>query len=327
MNHSRHNVVTARLAVSVIVPVRDDERRLSELIDVLGMQTLGRDSFEVIVGDDGSSAPPTPDEGYGRVVVTSAASRMSELHTEVSLAREPPRPYGARNRAVAQSAALALAFTDADCRPEPEWLTAGLVALQSSDIAAGSIRFLPPRHATVWALLDMDMFLDQERAVRAGRAVTANLFVRREIFERVGGFDGTLANYWGDFDFVGRAVRAGARLRFAPDAVVWHPVREDARAFLRKVWAVNARYAARESRAYRSPEGLKLRSWVPFVQPFRARRRAGKPIGLDPRRVTTSTTQADVWANLRALPFMYLVLPYVANIAQLAGWRRGRALR
>ena len=49
--------------------------------------------------------------------------------------------------------------------------------------------------------------------------------------------------------------------------------------------------------------------------------------GLDPRRVTTSTTQADVWANLRALPFMYLVLPYVANIAQLAGWRRGRALR
>lgn len=307
----RHNVVTARLAVSVIVPVRDDERRLSELIDVLGTQTLERDSFEVIVGDDGSSAPPTPDEGYGRVVVTSAAPRTS---------------YAARNRAVAQSAALALAFTDADCRPEPEWLTAGLVALQSSDIAAGSIRFLPPRHATVWALLDMDMFLDQERAVRAGRAVTANLFVRREIFERAGGFDGTLANN-GDFDFVGRAVRAGARLRFAPDAVVWHPVREDARAFLRKVWAVNARYAARESRAYRSPEGLKLRSWVPFVQPFRARRRAGKPIGLDPRRVTTSTTQADVWANLRALPFMYLVLPYVANIAQLAGWRRGRALR
>ena len=43
--------------------VRDDERRLSELIDMLGMQTLGRDSFEVIVGDDGSSAPPTPDEG------------------------------------------------------------------------------------------------------------------------------------------------------------------------------------------------------------------------------------------------------------------------
>ena len=307
----RHNDVTPRLAVSVIVPVRGDERRLSELIDVLGMQTLGRDSFEVIVGDDGSSAPPTPDEGYGRIVVTSAAPRTS---------------YAARNRAVAQSAPPALAFTDTDCRPEPEWLTAGLVTLHGSDIAAGSIRFLPPRRATVWALLDMDMFLDQERAVRAGRAVTANLFVRREIFERVGGFDGTLANH-GDFDFVGRAVRAGARLRFAPDAVVWHPVREDARAFLRKVWAVNARYAARESRAYRSPEGLKLRSWVPFVQPFRARRRAGKPVGLDRRRVTTETTQADTWANVRALPFMYVLLPYFANVAQLAGWWYGRALR
>jgi GT2 family glycosyltransferase len=296
----------------VIVPVRDDASHLSELIDLLAAQTLARASFEVIIGDDGSSTPPTTlEDAHPRVVVTSGPPQTS---------------YAARNRAVARSAAPVLAFCDADCRPEPAWLKTGLEALHSADVAAGAIRFLPPNRSTVWALLDMDTFLDQERAVRAGRAVTANLLVRREMFERVGGFDGTLANN-GDFDFVRRAVRAGARICFVPDAVVWHPVREDARAFLRKVWAVNARYAVRESRARRRPEGLRLRSWVPVVQPLRARRRAGKPIGLDASRVTTTTTQADWWANLRTLPFMYLVLPYVANVAQLAGWRRGRALR
>ena len=36
---------------------------------------------------------------------------------------------------------------------------------------------------TVWSLLTMDMFLDQQRNVRLSQAVTANLFVRRALFD------------------------------------------------------------------------------------------------------------------------------------------------
>jgi GT2 family glycosyltransferase len=309
-SHVATEPVRADPVASVIVPVRDDQRRLEELTDALSAQTVGAERFEVVVADDGSKDKPAgaPLGPRNWIRVTSAP---------------PSTSYAARNRAAALAEAPTLAFCDVDCKPEPTWLEAGLATLETSDLAAGVIRFLPPRRATVWAFLDMDTFLDQERAVRRGRAVTANLFVRRDLFESLGGFDGTLANN-GDFEFVTRAVRTGAKLRLAPDAVVWHPVREDARSFLRKAWAVNARYAVREARAGRQPEGLKLRSWVPVVQTLRARRRTGKPIGLDARRVTTDTTKADVWANLRALPLIYLVLPYLHNVAQVAGWREGR---
>jgi cellulose synthase/poly-beta-1,6-N-acetylglucosamine synthase-like glycosyltransferase len=42
------------LAVSVIVPVRDNTPGAAELIEQLARQTLPLKSFEVVVGDDGS---------------------------------------------------------------------------------------------------------------------------------------------------------------------------------------------------------------------------------------------------------------------------------
>ena len=305
--------IAADLTISVVVPVRDEPGALRRLIAALGAQTLPRERFEILVGDDGSTDPS----------IRSIATRDGWIRVASG---DPLTSYAARNRASSLAQAPALAFCDADCRPEPNWLEAGLAALESANLVAGLIRFIPPERPTVWTLLDMDTFLDQERAVRAGRAVTANLFVRRELFERVGGFDETLPNT-GDYDFVSRCVAAGAALTYTPTAVVWHPTRDSSRAFLGKVWAVNRRYAARESRAGRRPEALRARSWVPAVQTFRGRRRFGRPIGLDGRRLATSGVRVSAWANLRALPIVYLLVPYLAVIAQLLGRRDGRRLR
>lgn len=280
---------------------------------MLAVQTLPRESFEVVIGDDGSS---------------DGATR--ELASEDGWLRVSPGPplnsYAARNRAVQASQASVLAFCDSDSRPEPTWLEAGLAALEEADLAAGFIRFCGPSRPTVWTLLDVDMFLDQKRSVRSGRAVTANLFVRREWFERVGGFDETLPNT-GDYDFVSRCVARGARLIFVRDAVVSHPTRDSARSFLRKVWAVNRRYAARQGREGRKPHGLELRSWVPLVQPLRARRRFGRSIRPDRRRLAESGLAPRLWDDIRALPLMYVGVPYLAGMAQLLGWWEGRRAR
>ena len=58
---------------------------------------------------------------------------------------------------------------------------------------------------------------------------TANLVVRRELFERLGGFESWLVPQRGielgeDVWFGWRARRAGARIAFAPDALVHHAV-------------------------------------------------------------------------------------------------------
>jgi GT2 family glycosyltransferase len=178
----------------------------------------------------------------------------------------------------------------------------------------------------VWTLLDMDSFKDHERQVRQGTAETANLFLRRELYDRVGGFDDSLPEH-GDFDFVARCVASGATLAFAPAARVSHPTRNAARPFLRAVWIYNRWYAAREARAGRLPEGLRLRSWVPFVQRVRSRRRFDRTLGPDRRWLRANGVHASLREELAALPLMYLVVPYVAGAAQLRGWHDGRRLR
>jgi glycosyltransferase involved in cell wall biosynthesis len=290
--------------VSVVVPVRDGAASMAELIAALQAQTLPRERFEVLIGDDGSVDGGTNelDSGDGWLRVT----------------RGPPlTSYAARNRAVGLARAPRLAFCDADCRPDPTWLESGLAALENADVVAGEIRHFAPDRRTVWSLLDMEMSLDQQSAVRSGRAMTANLFVRRELFERLGGFDSTLPS-GGDFDFVARSVEQGARLVYSSEAVVRHPTCDDARSFLRKVW-FRDRWAS-----VRANPDIRLRaagylSLVPLLGPLWARRRRGRPLGLDRRRLQLAGEKVGVRDDMRAALILYFVLPYFAALAQLRG--------
>lgn len=299
--------------VSVIVPVRDAAAELEILVERLAAQTLPRHRFEVIVADDGSQDATT--------------SQLETADGWLKVSAGPPQnPYAARNRAAAIARGRVLAFTDSDCMPEPAWLERGLAALEHTDIVAGIVRFVPPARRTAWALLDIDTFLDQERIVRTGGAVTANLFLERDRFERIGGFDGSLAN-GGDQELVRRCVAEGARLTFAPEVVVWHPTRAGAGDILRKVWRVHRRHATRESRAGRRPGRLAPRALVPMVPQVRSRRRRGTGLGVNRRRLADSGMRASVLDDLRTFPAMYLVVPYLATAAELFGWLDGRKVR
>lgn len=300
------------MRVSVVVPVRNGGDDLRRLLAAMAKQTLPAAQFEIVIGDDGS---------------TDGSCDALAAMPGVRVVPGPPRnSYAARNRAVAASRGPVLAFCDADCVPEADWLEAGLRALEQADLAAGRIFFTPPAQRTVWTLLDMDSFKDHERQVEQGTAETANLFLTRALYDRVGGFDDSLPEH-GDFDFVGRCVASGATLAFAPEARVSHPTRNAARPFLRAVWIYNRWYAARESRAGRTPEGVRLKSWVPFVQRFRSRRRFHRSLGPDRRWLRANGVHASLLEELMALPLMYLLVPYLASAAQVRGWRDGRRLR
>jgi GT2 family glycosyltransferase len=303
------------LAASVIVPVRNGRRHLELLLAALEKQTLPRERFEVLIGDDGSTDGSTDD-----------------LETEGGWVRvlkgDPRSSYAARNRAAGAARAPILAFCDADCQPEPGWLEAGIAAVESAEpetLAAGRVRFLVPDRPTVWTLVDMDTTKDHRREVEIGNAETANLFVRRELFERLDGFDDTIPEH-GDFDFALRAVAAGAHLSYAPEAVVWHPTRDTAKPFLRMVWIMHRWYAAREVREGRRPLGLKLRWWVTPLH-ARWRRRSGRSFGLDRWWLGQNGVTPRLRDNVRAVPIIYVLMPAIAGVAQLRGWWDGRRLR
>ena len=299
---------------SVIVPVRNGRDDVRELLAYLEQQTLGRESFEVIIGDDGST-------DHGLDGLQTDDGRISVTHGP------PLNSYAARNRAARSSRAPILAFCDADCRPEREWLERGLEALRGTDIVAGHIRFFAPEQRTVWALIDMDGSKDHELQVRENNAETANLFLRRDLFDRVGGFDDTIKEH-GDFDFVERCVAAGARLTYVPEVVVWHPVRTTARSVLRAHWIYSRGYAERATRDGKRPEGLKLRNWVPIVQPVRARRRYGRSVlGPDMRWLSQHGVEPTPWERVLSIPILYLIVPYLRGTAQVSGWWAARKQR
>jgi GT2 family glycosyltransferase len=295
--------------VTVILPVRNDREGVRAVIAALEHQTLPRQEFEVVVGDDGSidgsiDGIETPD-GWVRAVAGAPVSSSA-----------------GRNRAAAIARAPVLAFCDSDCRPAPDWLEQGIRALEPVDLAAGAITLVAPRRPTVWTVLDADMFLDQKRLVGLGLAVSANLFVRRDLFERIGGFDDAL-HYGGDSDFVVRARTAGARLVFAPAAVVEHPTRDTASLVVRKVWVTAREYAARETRDGRTPSLIRVRSLLPVLAYGRQRRRSGRTLAVSVDRLSKAgdVTVATRWA---ATAVAYGPLYYLTIAAQVRGVLQSR---
>src|SRR5215210_5362441 len=114
--------------ISVIVPFRDARASLPALVTALSSQTISPDQFEVIWIDDASR------DGGGLWLEQQLWPGWRLITFS-----EPRGSYAARNKGAQVATSENLAFTDADCRPHPDWLESGLIALTDGPRAAGRI--------------------------------------------------------------------------------------------------------------------------------------------------------------------------------------------
>jgi glycosyltransferase involved in cell wall biosynthesis len=204
------------LPVSVIVPVYEDWDRVPGLLDCLAQQSLQRQCFEVLLVDNGSTTCRPP-----------AAHALRRTCVVRVLNCTTPGSYAARNHGIRNARGHWFAFTDADCRPEREWLESGLAALRADALVAGAVRMIrddEQQPITAAERFDLVTGLPQARYVRRGYATTANLCSRREVLEAVGLFD-QARHSGGDAEICRRARRAGFGLRYSGKALVCHPAR------------------------------------------------------------------------------------------------------
>jgi glycosyltransferase involved in cell wall biosynthesis len=279
-------------SVSVVVPALNAARTLGDTLAALADQQLDEE-FEVIVVDNGSDDD------------TSAVAEAAALPVRL-FRQQRERAGSARNRGVAEARAEVVAFTDADCRPDPAWLAAGLRAMRDRDLVQGAVRPDPraerrPFDRTVWAGREHGLY------------ETANLFIRRDLFERIGGFEdwieADVAVPFGEDVWLGwRARRAGARNAFCGEAVVYHAV-------FRRSWRA---FVAERRRTYYFPA---LVARIPELREAFLYRRAF----LSSRSATFDLALAGVVATLatRSPLALAALAPYAWIAADGAiGWRR-----
>lgn len=202
--------------ISVVVPHLNQAALLRRCLRSLAGQAYPRDRIEVTVVDNGSAEMPE-----GVVGVFSG----------VRLVREAtPGPGPARNRGAALSKGDILAFIDADCFADRDWLAVIALHLQtrgSGTIVGGDVRIAyrnPERLTTLEAYESVFAYRQKEYIEKLGFSGTGNLAVRREEFEAIGPFAGIEVAE--DRDWGRRAVGAGYRIVYVPEMRVYHPARQ-----------------------------------------------------------------------------------------------------
>ena len=202
------------MKATVIIPTYKDWPRLQMCLDALAVQTLPQDQFQVLVANN-NRAPDLP------------ADLRLPGNTRVLWA-EQPGSYAARNVALAEATGEVVFFTDSDCIPDRDWLrlgVEGMVALPAADRIAGNIQLFPA--GPEWQpaeVYDRLVWLKQVEYAGAGWGTTANLVVRRALFDVVGPFNATMFS-GGDKEWNLRANAKGSAVHYDAGVIINHPAR------------------------------------------------------------------------------------------------------
>jgi GT2 family glycosyltransferase len=191
--------VSADVRLTVVIPVRDDARRLEGCLQSLSAQPRGTD-VPVIVADNGSK-DDTPDVARRHGATVLPLPRLSVAQM--------------RNRAVAHATTPLVALVDADHVLAPGWLDAGLAALADLTVAAAGAPYDAPNPGT-WVQRAYDRFRSRPtRREEVDWLGSGNMVIRREVFTGLGGFDERLETCE-DVDLCNRIRAAGLRLVAEP---------------------------------------------------------------------------------------------------------------
>jgi glycosyltransferase involved in cell wall biosynthesis len=209
--------MNGKVAISVIIPAFNEEKYIGNVFDGLRHQTF-RD-FETIVVD---------------YLSTDRTREIARKYARVVVERREGIGR-ARNRGAKAAKGDILVFLDADTKPSRTLLETYYNAFRdTSDVAAtGPILPLEKTNKRVSLGYKVVSILFVKSSILFGRAsiVGSNFAVRREIFERVRGFNEKYLTYE-DWDLSLRIRKLG-RIAYLDDAVVRTSVRRV------KAWGVS----------------------------------------------------------------------------------------
>jgi GT2 family glycosyltransferase len=213
---------------TIIIPTRDRREILSQLLDsIKQLAAIDRILPQIIVADNNSQ-----DDTYDYLLTT-----LGHFPTKIRILRiRRAGKSAAINDALQISTGNIMAFLDDDVVVDGAWLTSveeffqtgkyhvgqGTVRLRSPAGDDPEIQRLNQQYRTI-PTIDYNCGLKEVRSLNG-----SNFFVRRETFDRVGGFDERLgpgaSGTSEDVEFASRLARWGISIGYAPNALAYHYV-------------------------------------------------------------------------------------------------------
>ncbi len=220
------------IAVSVIIPIYNGTADLPDLLQTLYAQSYPRDRAEYLLIDNGST-----DNTWILLQAAQIQADRDGFPLKIFQEAQIQGSYAARNLGIRNAQAPILAFTDADCRPQPDWLeilmaSFELPAADTFGWVAGEVKALPSQN---W----LERYADRADTLSQKHTLanpfcpygqTANIAIRKACFYDVGLFRPYLTT-GGDADQCWRILREPTResnrgsnwqWHFADQAIVRH---------------------------------------------------------------------------------------------------------
>lgn len=218
MNHT--------VLISIIVPAHNAAATLADCLNALLNQTMPRDSYEILVVDDGST-DDTAVIAQSTIAQSMIAPSTIAPSTNIQLLRLPQNrgAAAARNYGLAVAQGDIICFTDADCEPHPNWLEELVRPLQQRPSITATKGIYATRQRQLVARFVQIEYEDRYDRMAAQPQIdfvdTYAAAYRRQSLQGIGGFDETIA-YVEDQELSFRLAAQGCVMLFCPTAVVTH---------------------------------------------------------------------------------------------------------
>ena len=191
--------------VSIVIPALNEERVIGQCLQALTRLDFPRDSFEVVLVDNGSTDR----------TVEIARSFSPALNLTV-LPRPGARISAMRNFGVSKTSGEILAFLDADCLAPPQWLRTATRLLAQEGLGVLGAHYKVPEDSS-WVGRAWFGGMELEKQGDIAWVPAGDMILARSTFERIGGFDESIQTNE-DCELCERARAAG--LRVVGDAAV-----------------------------------------------------------------------------------------------------------
>lgn len=199
------------ITASIVIPTYNGARRIGKCLYALEHQRAGR-PIEIVVVDDGST------DDIAEVVGAYPNIRL--------LAQANAGPAAARNRGARAAVGDILLFTDDDCEAAPGWLDAMLAPFDDPEVVGvkGAYR---TRQRPIIARFVQAEYEDRYHRMARFRDIdfidTYSAGFRRERFLELGGYDTDFPVACAeDIELSYRMSARGWKMRFVPEAIVYH---------------------------------------------------------------------------------------------------------